>query len=230
VTRVPPWRSHAIGTREKKWKIVTDRSVLESEGKNVTYASLLEKAQAQDPAAWDRLVTLYTPLVYHWCRSASLRRDDIEDVGQEVFRAVAVSLRDFRHDRQVGSFRGWLRVIVRNKLIDWWRLEGTREQAEGGTSHQRFMQSIPEPDEQQLTQETRLLYENALELLQGEFSRQSWQAFWSVTVEEQSPEDVAPQVGISVGSVYTARSRILQRFRREFAELLPEVADKPQGT
>src|SRR5262249_61127710 len=33
-----------------------------------TSRSLLERVRADDPAAWERLVGLYSPLVYHWCR------------------------------------------------------------------------------------------------------------------------------------------------------------------
>src|SRR5439155_4050455 len=32
-----------------------------------TSLTLLQRAQARQPAAWERLVDLYAPLVLHWC-------------------------------------------------------------------------------------------------------------------------------------------------------------------
>src|SRR5581483_11486997 len=38
------------------------------ESSSATSRSLLERVQADDAAAWDRLVSLYAPLVFQWCR------------------------------------------------------------------------------------------------------------------------------------------------------------------
>ena len=37
-----------------------------------TSPSLLLRVQGNDQDAWTRLVNLYAPLVYHWCRRAGL--------------------------------------------------------------------------------------------------------------------------------------------------------------
>src|SRR5262249_34024756 len=83
-----------------------------------TSRSLLERLQADGAAAWDRLVTLYAPLVLHWCRGGGLREQDVADVFQEVFQAVAAHVANFRRERQGDTFRGWLRTITRNKVYD----------------------------------------------------------------------------------------------------------------
>lgn len=61
--------------------------------------SVLERAKLRDPAAWDRVVHLYAPLVYQWARRRGLRAGDAEEVGQEVFQAVYRKLGEFRRDR-----------------------------------------------------------------------------------------------------------------------------------
>ena len=48
--------------------------------------------KADDPAAWDRLVDLYAPLVYRWCRRWDLPEQEIADVFQDVFQAVATHI------------------------------------------------------------------------------------------------------------------------------------------
>lgn len=75
-----------------------------------TSPTLPEKVRQNDSGAWERLVSLYTPLVYYWCKIAGLQRPDAEEVGQEVFLAVAASLKTFSHDREGARFRGWLAV------------------------------------------------------------------------------------------------------------------------
>ena len=83
----------------------------------VTSLTMLERARAKDPAAWQRLVALYQPLVRHWCARAALGSDDNEDVTQEVFASASANLGGFRHNRPGDTFRGWLRVITRNAIV-----------------------------------------------------------------------------------------------------------------
>src|SRR5690348_3168781 len=85
---------------------------------SATSRSLLERLQANDEAAWTRLVVLYSPLVLDWCRRWGLQEHDAADVFQEVFQAVAGHIARFRKERHGDTFRGWLRVITRNKVHD----------------------------------------------------------------------------------------------------------------
>ena len=58
-----------------------------------TSTSLLQRALAREPDAWERLVTLYSPLVRHWCRQAGVAHQDMPDVSQDVFAAVSLEPR-----------------------------------------------------------------------------------------------------------------------------------------
>ena len=83
-----------------------------------TSLTLLDRVRGRDPAAWQRLVHLYGPLVQTWCRHWGVTGPDAEDVAQEVFQAVAAGVGEFRRDRPGDTFRGWLKGIVRHKLLD----------------------------------------------------------------------------------------------------------------
>src|SRR5580698_9987695 len=91
---------------------------LGSHSVTATSASLLELVKADDAAAWERLVGLYAPLVFYWCRRWDLQETDTADVFQEVFLSVATHIGGFRKDQPGGTFRGWLRTITRNKVLD----------------------------------------------------------------------------------------------------------------
>src|SRR5262249_58062505 len=81
-----------------------------------TSLSLLARVRANEATAWQRLVDLYAPLVYHWCRRCGLSREDTADVFQEVFRSVAEHIASFRPEPVGGTFPGWVRTIARHKI------------------------------------------------------------------------------------------------------------------
>jgi RNA polymerase sigma-70 factor (ECF subfamily) len=68
-------------------------------GSESTSSSLLDRVRARDADAWRRLIALYGPLVYGWCRRAGLAPEESADRGQEVFMAVARSIETFDHSQ-----------------------------------------------------------------------------------------------------------------------------------
>jgi len=189
-----------------------------------TSSSLLERLQSQDAQAWQRLVDLYGPLVYHWCRRHQLQAEDRADVFQEVFRAVASHITAFRRDRAGDTFRGWLLTITRNKIRDHFRRQQRHVQATGGSDALQQLAQVADPlDDQEEAADAdqqRALLRRALHLLRDEFEDRTWQAFWRITVEGQAPADVAADLCLSLNAVYKAKSRVLQRFRQELGDLL----------
>jgi RNA polymerase sigma-70 factor (ECF subfamily) len=190
-----------------------------------THASLLQRVKARDAQAWQRLVDLYGPLVYFWCCRTSLGREDVADVMQEVFLAVASNIQTFHKGPAGGSFRGWLRTITKNKIRDHFRGHDDA-QAEGGSSANQRLAQIPDPnvmeeDSAEMDAERDLLH-RALDLVRGGFEPRTWQAFWRVVVDGKAPADVALALGLSRASVYQARTRVLRRLREELGDLIEE--------
>ncbi len=189
--------------------------------------SLLLRLKADDPAAWERMVRLYGPLIYHWCRRAGLQPADAADVGQEILRTVARKISDFRRDRPGDSFRGWLRIIARRRLQDHRRRLSRSTIGSGGSATQRLLIHVPAPGEQaedaaNEEAEATLVYRRALGLLRQDFEERTWQAFWRVVVDEEDAAGVAAELGMTVNAIYLAKSRILRRLRQEFADVLDE--------
>jgi RNA polymerase sigma-70 factor, ECF subfamily len=206
---------------------VTDANVNTSESPGSTSLGLLERIKALDQAAWERLVSLYSPLVYGWCRQAGLQAADAADVGQEVFRSVARRIADFRRDREGDTFRGWLRTITRNKIRDSFRRRRTELAGMGGSEAQQRLLQVQsvvceESDSPCDEDDRRILYRRVVALVHDEFAERTWQAFWRVAVDEQRPAEVARALGMSVNAVYLAKSRVLRRLREELAGLMDE--------
>src|SRR5262245_54470898 len=188
-----------------------------------TSLSLLARVRAGQSSAWERLVDLYAPLVYHWCRRCDLSPEDTADVFQEVFRAVAEHLASFRRDRAGDTFRGWLRTITRNKVRDHFRRRQGEPAAAGGSDARRLLLAVPDqaldgPDPSEEGLVSRQLH-RTLEAIRGEFEERTWQAFWWVQMEERSPGDVAVQLGMTPAAVRKARYRVLNRLREELEGL-----------
>ncbi|MBC8352623.1 MAG: sigma-70 family RNA polymerase sigma factor [Planctomycetes bacterium] len=194
-----------------------------------TSRSLLMQLKQKEPRAWDRLTSLYTPLVYFWCRKQHLQDQDIPDVVQEVFKTVAANIDKFRKERQTDTFRGWLRTITRSRAADHFRRLQHQPKAAGGSEAQRrFSQLSAEPiecngsddDEVEDGQVHHALFLRALELVRSDFQDNTWRAFWRVVVDGQTPKDVAEELSMQPGAVRVAKSRVLQRLRRDLGELL----------
>jgi RNA polymerase sigma-70 factor (ECF subfamily) len=184
-------------------------------------STLLERVKARRPEAWQRLVDLFGPVVYRWCRQSGVGREDAADVVQEVFSSVAAHVGDFHRESPGDSFTAWLATITRNKIRDWFRRRQGRPEARGGTDAQQQFMQIPELSEQSGgTWASGSLTRRALDLVRTEFENRTWEAFWRTAVQRQCPADVADDLGVTVNAVYKAKSRVLRRLRRELGDLL----------
>lgn len=202
---------------------MTDEKDKPGELVDPTSSSLLARVRARDEAAWGRLVCLYGPLVYSWCRRAGLQPADAADVGQIVFIAVSRSIDNFRRDREGDSFRAWLFTIARRKLCDHW--SSRRGESTGEADVQKRLEELAVEESSVSaastpSEDTRGLYRRAIELVRAEFEPATWEAFWKVTVEDEPPAEVALALGISRNAVYLAKSHVKRRLREEFDALL----------
>lgn len=182
-----------------------------------TSTGLIERVRQQEPVAWQRLVQLYGPLIYSWCRKCGVSQADAADVFQEVFRSVHAHITDFRRDEPGYAFRGWLWTITRNKIRDHFRRTAKRPQAAGGTKAMLQLLGYPE-DESSILGESAVCtsFLVGMENVQAEFEDRTWQAFWRTAVDGVRTDHVAEELNMSVNAVRLAKSRVLRRLRQEF--------------
>lgn len=198
-------------------------------------SSLLVGVRSFRADAWRRLVHIYGPLVYHWCVKAGLGRQDAEDLGQEVFRAVASRIDGFERKKASDTFGGWLRTITRHKVADHWRKKSRQPNtvdspellqslANASEAAPNALMDVTESPEEQREEIRSIVYHRALELIRTEFRESSWKAFFGTAVEGRATADVAADLGMSQMAVRKAKSRVLRRLREEF-EGLGELDD-----
>ena len=184
---------------------------------------LLRLRDPRDSQAWGHFVEIYAPLVYSQARRAGLQDADAADITQDVFRSVAAAMGQFQYDSRRGEFRGWLYRITQNKIRDALR----RRQVVG--SGDTAMVDLLDQQSAELPMETwdgefrKSLLLWAYDQVRDRCDERTWQAFWLTTVEGESGEGVATKLGMSIGTVYVAKSRILMRLKEVLAPFQDEL-------
>ena len=185
-----------------------------------TRPSLLVRIRdAADREAWRQFVELYAPLVYRFARRRGLQDADSADLAQDVLHAVARSTERLEYDPRKGSFRGWLFTVARNKLHTFLRRRERQRRHTEDVAVEWLAEepAAPEPDEAALWEQEyqQRLFDWAAEQVRGHFQERTWQAFWQTAVEGRPPREVAEALGLSVGAVYIAKSRVLARLKEQ---------------
>jgi RNA polymerase sigma factor (sigma-70 family) len=189
-----------------------------------TRASLLLRLRdQQDDAAWTRFVDVYGPLVFRYAQRRGFQDADAADLTQDVLHSVARAMRSFQYDRTRGSFRGWLFTATRRA---WQRARANRrQQAQAvGSEVDRLVEGGPARTIDQERGEwdhefDGRLFDWAAQQVRGEVQAPTWEAFWRTAVEHANPCEVAAALGLSVGAVYVAKSRVLARLRTVIQEV-----------
>lgn len=189
-----------------------------------TSRSLLQRLHDDEEAAWERLVSLYAPLVYYWCRKFDLPDQDLADIVQDVFQSVSAKIHQFHKEKPSDTFRGWLRTISRNKVYDYYRRRGNEPKAVGGTDAQTRFTQVEDIDfdnhESEEQAASNALFHRALDLIKADFKPTTWEAFWRVVVDGKTPKEVGEELSMQPGNVRVAKSRVLQRLRQELGDLI----------
>jgi RNA polymerase sigma-70 factor, ECF subfamily len=191
---------------------------------NETRQSLLIRAQTGEANAWTDLTDLYRPLILGWLSRQGVPAADLEDLSQEVLLNVVEQLPAFEHSGRLGAFRSWLRTIACRRTTDYWRAVVASTPASGGSGATAALQEIAAPDSdlnrQWDVEHDRYVLGRLLDLVGEEFQPATLKAFRRLALDGARGEEVAAELGMSVGAVYVAKSRVLQRIRREAEGLI----------
>lgn len=185
--------------------------------------SLLDQLRSAptDPQAWSSFVALYRGAICGWCRRWGLQPTDAEDVAQDVLVTLTVRLRHFRHDPR-RNFRAWLKTVTRHQLQRFVVKRRKAGIATGGDALDTRLAGLEAREDYlehlQQTFDTEAL-RRAAARVRSRVDPKTWQAFYLLAAERCSGAEVARHLGMEIGTVFVARSRVQRMLREEITRL-----------
>ena len=175
---------------------------------------------AQDELDWREFVCVYEGFLNQLVRRQGVPERHVPDVMQQILMAIARSIDGWTDDGRKGSFRRWVSTVSRNIVIRFMSRERAQAGAVGGSDLLAVLNNVADkPDSQHAQQYEHELIVWAAEQVRREFQETSWRAFRATIIGGRAVDDVARELGVSPGSIYMSRSRIMARIRERVAEV-----------
>ncbi|HEU5118878.1 MAG TPA: hypothetical protein VFT74_19955, partial [Isosphaeraceae bacterium] len=131
------------------------------------------------------------------------------------------SVERFEPNLARGSFRGWLFRIARNLTINFLETRGRQALASGESAARRTLEKyparpLPDPDASARfdLEDRRRLFDWAIGKVRHEFTDTARWTFWMTGVDGRAGQEVASDLGTTVGTAYYHKSRIMKRLRQ----------------
>lgn len=192
--------------------------------------------RVRDPSnqtAWDQFEQLYRPIIFRIARAKGLQHSDALDLVQQVLMSVAAAIGRYEKQSDGIRFRNWLSRITRNAILKALS-RGPRDPAAGGTDILNVLRDVPADDATEALidlEYRREVFVRAAARVRSEVQEDTWLAFETTVLQEVSIETAAQRFGMSTGSVYAARSRIMRRLQTAVQELEAiDVEDSDDAT
>ncbi len=173
----------------------------------------------RDPSnqlAWDQFEQLYRPVIFRIARAKGLQHADAHDLVQQVLVSVAAAIDRYEKRNDDARFRNWLSRITRNAILKA-LTRAPRDRAAGGSAIMNVLSAVPaiDPATNALIdlEYRRELFRRAAEHVRTDVQEPTWLAFELTELQHVPIDKAAKVLGISTGSVYAARSRVMRRMR-----------------
>jgi RNA polymerase sigma-70 factor (ECF subfamily) len=174
---------------------------------------LVERCLQGDDAAWEMLVSSYGKRIYNLSYRYTNRKDDAEDLTQEILIRVYQNLKSYRSE--AGGFQNWILRVARNLVIDHYR-QMRRNPRTGGSEELEAMNikdvKFPTPQRAAEQSEAAQFLQSGLQALSPELK----EAIILRDLEGMAYNEMADLLNVPEGTV---KSRI-NRGRLELAKLL----------
>jgi RNA polymerase sigma-70 factor (ECF subfamily) len=164
------------------------------------------------PGAWETLMNTYAKRVFNMAYQFCGRREEAEDLAQEIFLKLYNSLSKFDFQK---NFTAWLLTMAKNYLIDEYRrTKWERTQRDEFDERVLAQTSLSGPEESLVRKESRAIIWEGLNRLSSEMRM----AVILRDLQGRSYEEMAEILGLPLGTV---KSRV-NRARIALAEVLKE--------
>ena len=196
-----------------------------------TRRSLLTRLrQADDNIGWQEFFDTYWRLLYGVARKAGLSDAEAQDAVQDCVITVSRQMPKFRYQPERCSFKGWLLMILRQRVGRQLHKRMQRR-ADGDAASPQIVTNdeatdtnpvarLPDASGDQLdtiweAEWQQHLIAVATEQLKRQVSDAQFQIFDLHVLRGWPARDVAQTLGVSVAQIYLAKLRVGRRFKRE---------------
>ncbi|MEZ6128464.1 MAG: sigma-70 family RNA polymerase sigma factor [Planctomycetaceae bacterium] len=178
-----------------------------------------------DAEAWREFVADYGPLILKWCEKHGLQPADSEDVVQDVLARLVSAMRTFDYNPGRGRFRGWLKTVTQNAVIDFVKSRQRPGEGSGDSAIGRILDACESGDT--VEELSRAFEQQAeIELLREAEARvklrvkpANWDAWRLSMHENMKAAEIARRLEIEVTDVYVARSRVSKMLKEEVTRI-----------
>lgn len=194
-----------------------------------TRSSLLTRLKNwDDQEGWKVFFDTYWRLIYSVALKSGLTDAEAQDVVQETVISVAKHIHKFERNRSLGSFKGWLRNIIRWRIAD--QVEKRSLSAKNivplysDDGEAPDIAEIPDPggvlQEDMWEEEWRTnLFQTAVQRVKRRVKEEHYFVFDLHVVRQWPVLKVAQKLGVSVGQIYLIKHRISTLVRKEIRAL-----------
>ena len=197
-----------------------------------TRASLIHRLKDwQDNSNWKDFFDTYWKLIYGVARRASLTDAEAQDVVQETMASVAKHMPTFKYDPAIGSFKAWLLIMTRWRIIAQFRKRGpfaSQIPISADSTSTALLDKVADPAGQALDAVWEAEWENnllhaAIAKVQRRIDPEKYQIFDFYVNKDWPPEKVAERFNVSVNQVYVIKHRVTDAIRTEVKRLQEEI-------
>ncbi len=196
------------------------------------YSLLSRIKDREDQESWRDFFDTYWRLIYGIAINAGLSPAEAQDVVQETVLCVSKHIGKFKPNRDLGSFKGWLRNIVRWRIADQLhkRLPTCKS-----SSTASFEDLPPEPVLEELVDPAvppldalwdkeweENLIEAAVDRVKHLVKEEQFQIFDLYVLKKWPAGKVAETLGVNIGQIYLAKHRVAGLIKQEVKRLQKE--------
>jgi len=186
-----------------------------------TRHSLLARlAEPADAAAWEEFVQIYEQAVFRYSRGRGLQDADAWEVVQQVLLVVHRRIAQWRPNGQPGAFRSWLLTTAHRVCQHAIRDSRRPDRGEGGSLPNQVLLAPADFPETRDWRQWAFCW--AAAQVERDVEPATWKAFTLTALDGLTATAAAERLGIRVGSVYTAKCRVMARIRELVRQLARE--------
>ena len=196
----------------------------------VTKQTLIMRAQNQDDQhAWNDFVSYYQPFIIVILNYTGIKKTDQDDICQDILLKLWKNLQKFSYDPERGKFRTWLKTIIRNSSIDFYRKKKRIHDNEVRSLDNSFddLEASIELNEEELDKIIDLEWRThvtklAMERVEKSFTGNAMDVF-KLALDEISTIEIANQLGIAESSVHKLKKRVEEKLVMEIRRICEEI-------